>query len=330
MESMTNKGWIYTDRVSGEAAGETVLDFYATRYRHSTREQWSARLAAGQIRLEGRIAVAGEVLAPGQNLAYHRAAWCEPGAPAEAGILHVDDDLIAVAKPSGLPVLPGGGYLENTLLAVVRRRFGDNPAPVHRLGRATSGVVLFARSAVARRELSGQLAQGRLGKRYLALVAGDQMPDRFDVTTPIGPVPYEPLGRVHAASETGKASISRVRVVERRPAGPSQPGSPEPASLAPASLAPCSLVEVEIPTGRPHQIRIHLAAAGHPLIGDPLYGVGGQPNQPEEGQRPALPGDGGYHLHAASATFTHPADLRQMTVYCQPPAVLCPVANRRP
>ena len=309
MTAATNKGWVYGDRVPGEAAGTTVLDFYAQRYSHSSRDQWSERMVAGQILLEGRPASGGEILAAGQRLEYHRTAWHEPEAPLAVEVLHGDDDLVAVAKPSGLPVLPGGGYLEHTLLAVVRRHYPDRPAPVHRLGRATSGVVLFARSIAARRGLSEQLGTGRLRKRYLALVTGTDLPDAFEVSTPIGPVPYPPLGEVHAATATGRASLSRVRVLERRSQG---------------AAAPCSLVEVEIPTGRPHQIRIHLAAAGHPLVGDRLYAPGGRPRPLMEGQRPPLPGDGGYHLHAASVTFTHPADLRQMTIYCRPLAVLTP------
>jgi len=311
METAANKGWVYRDRVPGEASGQTVLDFYTERYTHSSRETWRAHMAAGRVLLDGTPAAGDEPLAAGQHLEYHRAGWREPEAPAEAATLHADEHLLAVAKPSGLPVLPGGGYLEHTLLAVVRRRYADRPAPVHRLGRATSGVVLFARSDMARRELSRQFAVGRLRKRYLALVTGADLPDRFEVSNPIGPVPYRPLGTLHAASPAGKASLSRVRVVERRLDGEG-PG--------------CALVEVEIPTGRPHQIRIHLAAAGYPLVGDRLYAPGGMPHPPGDGPDPPLPGDGGYHLHAASATFAHPADGRCLTIYCRPPAVLRPAA----
>ncbi|MFH1572063.1 MAG: pseudouridine synthase [Gemmatimonadota bacterium] len=306
MPGAANKGWTYADQVPGEAAGQAVLEFYAGRYPHSTREEWRARIAAGLVRLDGLPARAEQALRPGQQLEYRRPPWREPEAPLTLEVLHEDADLVAVAKPSGLPVLPGGGYLEHTLLALVRRRYRDRPAPVHRLGRATSGVVLFARSTRARRWLSAALEEGRARKRYRALVQGSDLPAEFEVTVPIGRVPYGPLGQVHAAAPGGRPSRSRVRVLERRPMAP----------------APCALVEVEIPTGRPHQIRIHLAAAGHPLVGDPLYAPGGGPLAPPAAGRPPLPGDGGYLLHALAVTFAHPDDLRQMTIYCRPPPAL--------
>ena len=130
-------------------------------------------------------------------------------------------------------------------------------APLHRLGRWTSGVVLFARTLQARRELSRQWAAREIGKRYRALALGKPARTEFSVSAPIGPVPHPLLGSVHGVSPEGKPSMTRVALLEQRGAA--------------------FLCDVSITTGRPHQIRIHLAAAGHPLEGDPLYTVGGLP-----------------------------------------------------
>jgi len=111
-------------------------------------------------------------------------------------------------------------------------------------------------------------------------------------------VPYPPTGTVHAASPRGKAAGSRVRVLERR-----------------GGAAPCSLVEVEIETGRPHQIRIHLAWAGHPLVGDPLFGPGGVPLP----GCVAVPGDPGYLLHALRIAFVHPRTGARVAIECAAP-----------
>jgi 23S rRNA pseudouridine1911/1915/1917 synthase len=118
------------------------------------------------------------------------------------------------------------------------------------------------------------------------------------VDRPIGPVPHRLLGSVHAASADGRPASSRIDVIERRPGA--------------------FLCDVRIATGRPHQIRIHLAATGHPLLGDPLYGAGGVP----EAATDAVPGDPGYLLHAAEATLHHPRTRRRLVLTCAPPPPL--------
>ena len=157
---------------------------------------------------------------------------------------------------------------------------------MHRLGRGTSGLVLFARTDAARRAVAAEWRLGGVLKEYLALASGRPARESFTVETPIGLVPHPRLGQVHAASPTGRPAVSHVRVLAPRGAG--------------------TLVSVTIPTGRPHQIRIHLAAAGHPLVGDPLYVEGGRP-----GADPALPGEGGYWLHAHRLALSHPATGRE-------------------
>lgn len=293
-----NHGVVHRERVGPGATGLTVLAHLAARFPMATPETWERRIAEGQVSLDGRATSPATPLVAGQTLAWARPPWIEPEAPLATAVLYEDPELLAVAKPSGLPTLPGGGeFQEHTLLALVRQR-APEASPMHRLGRGTSGLVLFARSAAARGPLQAAFQDPRTRKVYRALCQGHPIHETFEVTSPIGPVSYGPLGTLHAASPGGRASLSRVTVLERREG--------------------CTLVEVEIPTGRPHQIRIHLAFAGHPLVGDPLYGPGGLPLPGTS----ALPGDLGYRLHAGLLELPHPRTGELIHLACQAPPVL--------
>ncbi|MEM1425828.1 MAG: hypothetical protein AAGF75_04670 [Cyanobacteria bacterium P01_H01_bin.130] len=139
-ETALNSGWVYRDRIAPKDAGRTVLDYYARYYRHSTRQAWGDRIDAGQIYLGDRRATPDQVLDVGQELRYDRPPWREPTVPLTFQVLYEDRDLMVVAKPSGLPVMPAGGYLDHTLLRQLKlhhcpRTPGDCPVPIHRLGR---------------------------------------------------------------------------------------------------------------------------------------------------------------------------------------------------
>ena len=292
-----NDGYAYRALLGPEAETSSLLDYLSARYPHSDRETWAARIGAGLVLVDGAPATVDALLRRGQVVIWNRPAWDEPAAPLAFDVLYEDDDLLAVAKPAGLPTLPGAGFLHASLLQQVRA-YAPDARPLHRLGRWTSGIVLFALHRAVADELTRQWAGRQIGKRYRALATGHPGERSFVVTTPIARVPYDALGSIHAAATNGKSAVSRVVVLEQRRGD--------------------FVCDVFIDTGRPHQIRIHLAAAGFPLSGDPLYPIGGVP--PQQGK--ALPGDPGYWLHAAELRLRHPRDGRALTINCAPPPTL--------
>ena len=289
-----NNGCIYESQILPGEAGRTLLAHLAATYRHSDCDTWRARLASGEVALDDRPAAGDERLRAGQRLVWARPPWDEPEVPLAFSVLHIDAALLVVDKPAGLPTLPAGGFLEHTLWALIRTQHPE-ASPVHRLGRFTSGLVLFARSHDAGASLSRAWRNHRVTKDYRALGAGRPAWKMREVTAPIGPVPHRRLGTVFGASEAGKPA--RSVLVAR-------PGS-----------GPDTVFDVRIATGRPHQIRIHLAHAGHPLVGDPLYGLGGVPRA----EAPALPGDGGYRLHAHRVVLAHPFTGESLRLEAPPP-----------
>ncbi|OKH17226.1 RluA family pseudouridine synthase [[Limnothrix rosea] IAM M-220] len=296
---MLNQGWIYGDRPKRCHVGLTVLDFYSQNYRHSSRTKWSERIAQGQIFVDGQPAKAEQLIEKNQRLAYHREPWEEPDAPLDYEIVHAEEDFLIIDKPSGLPVLPGGFFLENTLLHQLRKHFpNETPIPIHRLGRGTSGLMILGRSPLGKQHLSQQIRLHKITKIYRALIPAGDYPDQLTITTPIGKVPHPVIGKLHAVHPEGKPSHSEMTVLERHPE--------------------TSLVAVNIKTGRPHQIRIHMAAIGFPLLGDPLYAPGGLPKIATPPEKTALPGDCGYFLHATELKFLHPKTLKTQSFYSPP------------
>lgn len=289
-----NRGCTYTETVGPKAAGRGLAEYLVTSYTHTGLAEWVDRIQSGLVRLDGRPALPEEFLRPGQILTWERPPWEEPGVPLGCAVLFEDDGLVVVAKPSGLPTLAGADFQDHTLLALVRRRH-PGASPIHRLGRFTSGLVLFSRTPASNDALCAAFRERRVEKVYRALIAGDPAQDAFTVEASIGPVPHVGLGTVHGASPQGRAALSDFRILERR--------------------GDACLAEVTIHSGRPHQIRIHAAACGHPLVGDPLYAPGGLP---VPGTR-ALPGEGGYLLHAWRLAFMHPRTGRRLDIICQPP-----------
>ncbi|WIA33609.1 hypothetical protein OEZ86_006733 [Tetradesmus obliquus] len=304
-----NDGFSYHDKVSKAGAKMTVPEYYCKHHAASgTSEEWMHRIHNNQITFTatGKAAATDSVLKAGDRLTYFRLPWAEPAAPSSITILYEDEHVLGLAKPAGLQVLPKASFCQRTVLGLLqayqqqvrRLRYpgSQQPVPVHRLGRGTSGVLLCSCSLAARQKLcrdfsastelgvlgsrmgdsavqqttasvgsdsssssgAATASERPLGKTYRALVSGTVQPNEGEVDVAIGPVSYPGLSSgLFAASTTGKPARSLFRVLHRH--------------------AGSTLVEVTILTGRPHQIRIHMAALGHPLLGDPLYGVGGTP-----------------------------------------------------
>ncbi len=297
---MLNRGYAFTSIISGKHHGQTLLSHLASLYPHSTSQAWQQRLNNGELTLNGAIATGSESLASGQTLVWNRPPWIEPHAPQHFELLFEDAHLLAVNKPVGLPTLPGGGFLENTLLRLVQKQF-PSANPVHRLGRGTSGIVLFAKAPRAASALFANWNTPIIQKIYRALAQNVAHHDAYDILTPIGLVPHPRLGSVWAAHPNGKPSRSLAKVLSR--------------------TTSTTTFEVSLHSGRPHQIRIHLASIGHPLVGDPLYGPTGQPLE----NLPGLPGDGGYLLHAQFLKLLHPITGEQINLEAPvPPAFSAP------
>ncbi len=284
----------------------------AERYRHSSLTTWLQRLAAAELSCNGEVLHSDRVLAAGDVIHWHRPPWLEAAIPDQWDTLHDDGDVLVVNKPSGLPVMPGGGFLNHTLMALLERRsdcLGEAlvPKPIHRLGRFTSGLQVCARRPETRAALSNQFRpEGGCRKTYLAWtsrVESLQDGHTLEVTTDVverrhpwlgwvwGPEPKTP---VPLRKRLSAQSVLRLR--ERRDAG--------------------DLLEVLIRTGRPHQIRIHLAQIGCPLLGDPLY------RSDQELCATATPGDGGYQLHAWRLEDLCWPPLKPLSLQAQPPKML--------
>ncbi len=292
-----NQGCKYREHLGPDADGKTVLAYLSQRYGHSSPAEWAERIASGLVLIDSLPAHSESILTRGCELVWQRPPWIEPDAPRTFSVIYEDEDLLAVAKPAGLPTLPGANFFQTMLLHLVRT-YAPDADPLHRLGRWTSGLVLCSRNLAARTALTKQWSTNKVKKRYRALASGIPDLDTLTISTPIGKVPHALLSSIHAADPNGKSALSQATVLERR--------------------GDSFLCDVIIMTGRPHQIRIHLAAAGHPLKGDPLYGAGGQPMPGTH----ALPGDPGYLLHAAELSFRHPATGQELVLACEPPPLL--------
>jgi tRNA pseudouridine32 synthase/23S rRNA pseudouridine746 synthase len=200
-------------------------------------------------------------------------------------IVHRDDRLLVLEKPSGLLAVPGRGPdLQDCLARRVQELF-PTALVVHRLDRDTSGLMLMALDADAQRDLSRQFEQRQVQKHYQCIVRG--MPERSSglVDLPIARDPARPP-RYRIDHETGRPSQTSWRVLER--------------------LGDRARLDVEPITGRSHQIRLHLATLGHPILGDPLYGDDETPADCEASLAPRL------LLHATLLTVAHPADGRRV------------------
>lgn len=204
----------------------------------------------------------------------------------EPTILHADASIIVVDKPAGLLAVPGRGEQKaDCALSRIRLRH-DDALVVHRLDQATSGLLVFARGAVAQRTLAGAFAERRVHKHYEAVVDGVLPGDEGRIELPIAADwPNRPRQRVDVRS--GRPALTLWWVLER-----------DRATLR-------TRVRLQPVTGRTHQLRVHLAAIGHPIVGDTLYATG-----------PAC--DSRMLLHASQLEFDHPLSGKRRRFLCAP------------
>ena len=204
-------------------------------------------------------------------------------------MLHADTTLLAFDKPAGLLCVPGRGADKQDCLATRAQARWPNALVVHRLDMATSGVVLMARGAFAQRQLSIAFAQRETDKTYIAIVHGQVADDNGEIDLPLAADwPNRPLQKVDGVH--GKASLTRYRVLQRD------------------AVANTTRVELQPVTGRSHQLRVHLLALGHPILGDALYA----PPEVHAASSRLL-------LHAQSLRLVHPANGEPMSIECAAP-----------
>ncbi len=285
--------------VPADAAGTRLDRFLATAAEVGTRSQGKQLIDAGRVRVGGLVRKRAFVLPAGACIDIELREVEPLDVTPEAlplRILYEDDVLLVLDKAPGMVVHPAPGARRGTVVNALVHRLGtlagvgaaERPGIVHRLDRDTSGVLLVARSAGALEALARQFRERRVEKRYLAVVRGHLRPDAGRIDQPIGRHPHE-RKRMSVRSRRGRAAITRWEVVER--------------------FAATTLVRLAPETGRTHQLRVHLAAAGHPIVGDKVYG--GR----RSGHLPAPAGEFPRQaLHAEELSFDHPADGRRLTV----------------
>ncbi len=299
--------------VPREAAGSRLDRFLVSALAPS--DQGPSRSALQRWIERGRVTVDGLPKRASDKLraGAHVVVDPEPPAPTSAvaethvpfDVLHIDDALIVLNKPPGVVVHPAKGHATGTLvngllgMGVFDRALEggerDRPGIVHRLDKGTSGVMVVARTESARERLKAQFAAHSIERAYEALCVGD-VPGRT-IATLHGRHPHDRL-RFTSKVRSGKRAVTHVRVLERFAGG----------------IATRVLCTLE--TGRTHQIRVHLAEAGTPILGDPLYG------KPPKGLplREIAERLGHQALHARVLGFVHPVSGKRMRFEAEPPA----------
>lgn len=236
-----------------------LLDYLARRFDYRTREQWSDLIDLGRLELEGRPARADDPLRENQVLRFAVVDYEEPEVPVDFSLLNPGPDgrpagdLAFLHKPAGLPIHRTGKIFFQTLANLARERFGDMTwAPLNRLDRETSGIVAFARGPEAFRALAPSSPDAAWTKLYVAVVKGVLPGDDIgEFNQPLGEIPGDAIRcRMHAHAQ-GKPAVTLYQSI--------------------ATKDGKSLVVLSPITGRKHQLRVHLAESGCPVVGDKIY-----------------------------------------------------------
>ena len=308
-----------------DEAGERLDSFLARRDKRFSRNRFKALIKDGQVTVGGRtLSEPNYRVNVGDIIAFTVPELQDSTPLPEAIPLNVvfeDAELIVIDKPAGLVVHPAAGNWTGTLVNALLHHCGDSlsgiggvrrPGIVHRLDKETSGLIVVAKSDPAHRGLAAQFAdhgrKGPMRRAYLALVWGAPMPAKGVIDAPLERDVRNRLKRA-AVKSGGRAALTRYETVERFPADTTRP-------------AIAALVRCQLETGRTHQIRVHMAHIGHPLIGDPVYGAGFATKAETV---PALLGKRvrkfpRQALHAAVLRFEHPVSGEVLSFESPPPA----------
>lgn len=282
-------GEIITMEAGSEGAGTRIDAFLARQLAGVTRSWLQKLIESGNVAVEGR-----ETLSKNYKLRAEDRITVELPEPEVLDVLpedipldivYEDSDLLVVNKPRGMVVHPAVGNYTGTLVNAVMHHCGDQlssingvvrPGIVHRIDKDTSGLLVVAKNDSAHRGLAEQFAVHSIHRAYRAVVYNNFREDEGRIDAPIGRNPKDRLKMAVVSEQMGRRAVTNFKVLERAGA--------------------FNLVECRLETGRTHQIRVHMAYLGHPLLGDPLYG-------PKKG----LKGVRGQILHAKELGFVHPA-----------------------
>jgi 23S rRNA pseudouridine1911/1915/1917 synthase len=299
-------------RVPRECDGWRLDHFLKRRIGRLSRTRIQ-EIIGTQIALEGRRVRPSAIVHFGETVFLERPAPAEPDVPRRFDVVYEDDAILVIDKPAGLPMHTTAKFWRNTLVAVLRERYPDQHTEIcHRIDRETSGVMLIARTPEAGSRLKSAFARRTISKRYLALCRGTP-PDDGVIDQPIKLLDTRTHLMMGPAAD-GSPAVTRFKVVRR--------------------FADHALVAASPETGRQHQIRVHLAGIGCPLVGDKLYGAGEQyfMEACEGDISPELlarfDGLPRHALHAERLTFPHPVTAEMMTVSSPLPADLTDYMER--
>ncbi len=288
--------------VNREAAGQRLDQFLAAHLPDTSRARLQQLISQHKVLVNDAPAKSSLRLRGGERILL--TGVTEP-APLRAmaediplDVVYEDDDLAVINKPAGMMVHAGAGATDDqrnrgTLVNALLHRFGKlsatggelRPGIVHRLDKATSGLIVVAKNDAAHRQLARQFARRQVSKTYIALVHGWVKQDEGKITSTISRDRIRRI-RMTTRREGGREAITQYKV-QRRLDSP---------------VGKFTLLEVKIGTGRTHQIRVHLASLGHPVVGDTLYGAPRNPGAAAQGVKSLNRN----FLHAAALAFTHP------------------------